>query len=648
MKKNKLLALILCMVLGIGLFTSCSSQQIDAPSQEGIYNVGTYTGTGKGINGDVLLDVTFSADAITDIAVKEHNETKGISDPAFEKIPTAIIENQSLQIDTVSGCTISSNAILEAVADAVTQAGGNADELKAKEVAVKGPGEDIERTADVIIIGGGGAGIAAATSAAENGASVILVEKTAALGGNTLASGMAMNAADPEIQSKMDTLPGQIDSLKAVLAYDENEFEEYAETLVTLKGQINDYLAGDTSKMFDSVEWHIIQSFLGGKRTDNDGNTVLNNFNLISTVCRESLNTYKWLGETVGAKLSSTITAPVGSMWMRGHGFESKPQVFEAVTSYIEIKGAEVMLETKAEKLIMDGGKVIGVEAVKTDGTKVILTATKGVIITTGGFGSNPEMVQEYNTYWPAIPDGIKTTCVSSATGDGIGLGLQANASLVDMGMIQLMPTAGAESGALTDGLLVAPQNYVFVNKEGKRFVNEYAERDVLASAALSQTDGLFFTIADQEMAKTVQNRATQEDIDKMVANGVIYKADTIEGLAEQIGCSPDVLEATINSYNKCVDQGKDEEFGKNVFDMKIQTAPFYACPSRPSVHHTMGGLEINEVAQVVDQSGNVIPGLFAAGEVTGGIHGGNRLGGNAIADCFVFGKIAGQTAASN
>lgn len=648
MKKNKLLALILCMVLGIGLFTSCSSQQIDAPSQEGLYNVGTYTGTGKGINGDVLLDVTFSADAITDIAVKEHNETKGISDPAFEKIPTAIIENQSLQIDTVSGCTISSNAILEAVADAVTQAGGNADELKAKEVAVKGPGEDIERTADVIIIGGGGAGIAAATSAAENGASVILVEKTAALGGNTLASGMAMNAADPEIQSKMDTLPGQIDSLKAVLAYDENEFGEYAETLVTLKGQINDYLAGDTSKMFDSVEWHIIQSFLGGKRTDNDGNAVLNNFNLISTVCRESLNTYKWLGETVGAKLSSTITAPVGSMWMRGHGFESKPQVFEAVTSYIEIKGAEVMLETKAEKLIMDGDKVIGVEAVKTDGTKVILTATKGVIITTGGFGSNPEMVQEYNTYWPAIPDGIKTTCVSSATGDGIGLGLQANASLVDMGMIQLMPTAGAESGALTDGLLVAPQNYVFVNKEGKRFVNEYAERDVLASAALSQTDGLFFTIADQEMAKTVQNRATQEDIDKMVANGVIYKADTIEGLAEQIGCSPDVLEATINSYNKCVDQGKDEEFGKNVFDMKIQTAPFYACPSRPSVHHTMGGLEINEVAQVVDQSGNVIPGLFAAGEVTGGIHGGNRLGGNAIADCFVFGKIAGQTAASN
>ncbi|HBV68718.1 MAG TPA: flavocytochrome c [Clostridiales bacterium] len=637
------------MVLGISLFTSCSSQQADAPAQEGLYNVGTYTGTGKGINGDVLLDVTFSADAITDIAVKEHNETKGISDPAFKKIPTAIIENQSLQIDTVSGCTISSNAILEAVADAVTQAGGNADELKAKEVAVKGPGEDIERTADVIIIGGGGAGIAAATSAAENGASVILVEKTAALGGNTLASGMAMNAADPEIQSKMDTLPGQIDSLKAVLAYDENGFGEYAETLVTLKGQINDYLAGDTSKMYDSVEWHIIQSYLGGKRTDNGGNTVLNNFNLISTVCRESLNTYKWLGETVGAKLSSTITAPVGSMWMRGHGFESKPQVFEAVTSYIESKGAEIMLETKAEKLIMDGDKVIGVEAVKTDGTKVTLTATKGVIITTGGFGSNPEMVQEYNTYWPAIPDGIKTTCVSSATGDGIGLGLQANASLVDMGMIQLMPTAGAESGALTDGLLVAPQNYVFVNKEGKRFVNEYAERDVLASAALSQTDGLFFTIADQEMAKTVQNRATQEDIDKMVANGVIYKADTIEGLAEQIGCSPDVLEATINSYNKCVDQGKDEEFGKNVFDMKIQTAPFYACPSRPSVHHTMGGLEINEVAQVVDQSsGKVIPGLFAAGEVTGGIHGGNRLGGNAIADCFVFGKIAGQTAASN
>lgn len=648
MKKKKLLAIILCLALSISLFTSCSSQQTEAPEQEGLYNAGTYTGSGKGINGDVLLDVTFSADAITNIAVKEHNETKGISDPAFEKIPTAIIENQSLQIDTVSGCTISSNAILEAVANAVIQAGGNVDELKAKEVADKGPGEDIERTADVIIIGGGGAGIAAATSAAENGASVILIEKTAALGGNTLASGMAMNAADPEIQSEMDTLPGQVDSLKAVLAYDESEFGEYAETLAVLKGQINDYLAGDTSTMFDSVEWHIIQSYLGGKRTDNDGNKVVNNFKLISTVCRESLTTYKWLGETVGANLSSTITAPVGSMWMRGHGFESKPQVFDAVKGYIESKGAEIMLETKADKLIMEGNRVAGVEAVKTDGTNVTLMATKGVIITTGGFGSNSEMVKEYNTYWPAIPDGIKTTCVSSATGDGIDLGLQANASLVDMGMIQLMPTAGAKSGSLTDGLLVAPQNYVFVNKEGKRFVNEYAERDVLATAALNQTDGLFFTIADQEMAKTVQNKATQEDIDKMVKNGVIYKADTITGLADKIGCAPEVLEATIKSYNECVDNGKDEEFGKNVFDMKIQTAPFYACPSRPSVHHTMGGLEINELAQVLDQSGNIIPGLFAAGEVTGGIHGGNRLGGNAIADCFVFGRIAGQSAVNN
>lgn len=650
MKKRPIVTALLCMILAAALVGCGSVSQSTATSgasasSSAIYKAGTYAATAKGNNGDMTLEVTFDDNAITGIVIKNHQETPGISDPAFAKIPDAIVQNQALGIDTIAGCTVTSNAILAAVADAVKQAGGDVEALKARTVEAKA-GELIEKTADIIVVGGGGAGISAATAAAQAGASVIIVEKTAALGGNTLASGLAWNAADPEMQNNMDAIPGQAETLKAVLDYNEADFGEFAPLLKTLKTQINDYLAGDTSKMFDSVEWHIIQTYTGGKRTDASGKTVAGSYDMIIKLCGESLDTFHWFSNTTGVAESDQLSSPVGSLWMRGHNFTSKTDVFNYATKFIEKNGGEVMLETKAEELVLTDGRVTGVKATKTDGTPVKLTANKGVILATGGFGANAGMVREYNTYWPAIPDGVKTTCVAAATGDGITLGLQAGANLVDMGLTQMMPTANATTGALTDALLVAPQNYVFVNQEGKRFVNEYAARDTLTFAALEQTNGLFYAIDDQEMAKTVQNHATQEQIDAMVNKGLIYKADTLEALAEKIGCDPAVFVESVKTYNTYVDNKADPDFGKNVFEMKIETAPFYACPAKPAVHHTMGGLQINTNAQVLSTSGNPIPGLYAAGEVTGGIHAGNRLGGNAIADIFVFGRTAGENAA--
>ena len=455
-----------------------------------------------------------------------------------------------------------------------------------------------------------------------------------------------MNAADPERQKLMKSMSGQTATLEKVLSYDEKDFGEFSETLGILKGQIREYLSGDTSYLFDSVEWHMIQTYLGGKRVDLNGKPYEGKLSFLKILCGKSLETYKWLGSVVGIPLSDQISSPVGSMWLRGHSFKTKPAVFTMSSEFVLNRGGEIMLETKADHLIIENGKVTGVEAEKIDGTEVILHAVKGVIIATGGFGSNGEMVRKYNTYWPEIPEGIKATCVASATGDGILLGQEAKANVIDMGVTQLMPTANAVTGALVDGLLVGPQNYVFVNNEGKRFVNEYSERDVLASAVLNQPDGLFYTIADQPMAGTVQNHASQEAIDKMVEKGLIYKADSLEALAAEIGCDKEVFKKTIHDYNSYVDRGEDPEFGKNVFQMKVATAPFYAVPSRPAVHHTMGGLQVDTKAEVLDTNGDVIDGLYAAGEVTGGIHAGNRLGGNAIADCMVFGKIAGETAA--
>lgn len=641
--------IVLMMVLSL---TGCGQPELQTQSEEpsinALYTTGTYEASAPGKNGDISILVTFTDNKIEKVEIVKHQETPGIADPAIERIPKAIVDNQSLAIDAITGATETSVGILEAVEKAVIQANGDMAKLKQELLPVISH-EKIEKTVDVIVVGGGGAGISALASAAENGSSVILVEKSAAIGGNTIVSGFAWNAVNPEIQKDIDTMPGQIDMLKGFLDLEEKDFGDFAETLKTLKTQISTYLNGDTSKMFDSVEFHIIQAYQGGKRQDKDGNWVTGDFTLLSTLANDSLSTNQWVRK-LGGKYSDILTSPVGSMWLRGHNPEDKKQIFDALSDYVlkQSNKNEIMLETRAEELIVEDGRVVGVKAVKVDGTEVLLHANKGVIIATGGYGANAKLAGEYNNYWPTIPEDMKTTNVSTATGDGIIMGQAIGANLTGMEFIQLMPTANEMSGSLTDGLLVAPQNYIFVNKEGKRFINEYAERDTLAFAALEQPGEMFYTIADQEMALSAQNRPTQEMIDKMVDDGLIYRSDTLEGLAGIIGCDAQTFIKEIDKYNSYVDNGKDPDFGKLVFEMKVLNGPFYACPAKPSIHHTMGGLQINEKAEVINIEGNIIPGLYAAGEVTGGIHAGNRLGGNAIADIFVFGRIAGKNASNN
>ena len=212
------------------------------------------------------------------------------------------------------------------------------------------------------------------------------------------------------------------------------------------------------------------------------------------------------------------------------------------------------------------------------------------------------------------------------------------------MGFTQMKPVSDPNTGALFTGLQVPPANFVMVTQAGKRFVNEYESRDKLTQAAIDN-GGLFYLIADDEIKKTAMN-TSQAKIDKEVAAGILYRADTLEELAEQLGMDPAVLVDTVAKYNNYVSAGKDPEFGKNVFDLKVAVAPFYATPRKPAVHHTMGGLRIDTEAHVLDKAGAIIPGLYAAGEVAGGIHAGNRLGGNALADIFTYGRIAGKNAA--
>ncbi|MFA6506159.1 MAG: FAD-dependent oxidoreductase [Treponemataceae bacterium] len=642
---QKAISLALCGVLVIAI-ASCVNSAPAAKAETGLYKAGVYEGSGKGNNGPVKVRVSVSTTAVTDITIVSHEETPGISDPARERIPAEIIKTQSLAVDVVTGASHSSQAIIDAVAAALTAAGGDVAMLKSKVVKKNVAIKDVEKNTDVVVIGGGGAGMAAAAAAAQKGAKVILVEKAAALGGNTLASGCAWNAADPEKQGTIRTLSGQVNTLKNVLKMNESDFGDYAGTLTVLKDQIRTYVSGDTTYMFDSVEWHIIQAYLGGKRQDKSGNWISGNFALVKKLCSESLPALKWL-ESLGVVFTAHLSAPVGAMWTRGHNPTQKISYFDMPSKAIRAAGGEIMLETEAKSLIVENGRVVGVKAMKKDGSQVLLRAKGGVVMATGGFGANASMVAEYNDYWPSIPLDMKTTCVSTVTGDGITMGKAVGARLVGMQFTQLMPTSHARTGQLLDGILVPPQNYVFVNQLGKRFVNEYSERDTLAFAALSQPNGLFYHIADTTMALNANNKPDQAYLDKQVKNNIIIRADTIEELAKKIGIDGATLTETVHAYNACVDAGEDKAFGKNVFGLKIKDAPFYAVPEKPAIHHTMGGLAINTNAQVLDVSGKVISGFYAAGEVTGGIHAGNRLGGNSIADIFVFGRTAGLSAAA-
>ncbi|MDR1893502.1 MAG: flavocytochrome c [Spirochaetales bacterium] len=593
----------------------------------------------------------FSENRIESITLGRHIETEGIGVTAIEKIAGDIIAGQTLAVDAVTGATNSSRAVLEAVAAAVTAAGGDAGALRNRRAGGSGPGAEIVRETDVVVLGGGGAGLAAAVSAAQAGAKVILIEKTPSLGGNTIRAGGAYNAVDPAMQGQVPMTPPLLDELRSILNVREADVGEYAPVLTTLKGQIRSYLGGNTSRLFDSVELHIYQTYIGGKRTDRNGYTITGKLDLVTILCSQALDAMKWL-ESQGLLFTNPIGTVLGALWPRTHGNTQPVGVgyINTLAATARAAGVEIILECKGEELILTQGRVRGIKARMSDGTPVVINASKGVVMATGGYGENREMRAEYNTYWPSLPSTMPSTNTPAATGDGILMGKAAGAELFGMGFVQLMPSSHPETGALSGGVWGSAEEQVFVNALGKRFVNEYAERDVLASAALEQENGLFYIICDQLTAGNPQSGGKNgwgDDIDTLIATRSIFKADTLAGLEAQLGIPAGNLQEEIARYNSFIDRGVDADFGKRNFGAKLTVAPFYATPRSPSVHHTMGGLLIDASARVLNQNGSPIPGFYAAGEVTGGIHAGNRLGGNALVDIHVFGRIAGQNAAA-
>lgn len=641
----------LALLLGASLMTSlagCSqSQPAAAPTAsekeqttaeaadagDGLFKPGTYQAEADGMNGPVKVEVEVDAESILSVKILEHTETTGISDPAIERVPQAIVDGQSIAVDTVSGATVTSSAILAAVKTALLDAGASEEAISKAVEKKTQSSENIERTADVVVIGSGGAGMSAALEALRAGGEVIVIEKMASAGGNTILAGSAMNAADPELQKKQEMTPAQLGTIDGLLELPaKNDYMKAWQD--TIRNDIEKYRAEKNTYLYDSPALHKLQTYV-------DGDYVANP-ELVEVFGDNALDSIHWL-TGLGTQWSDTITAAVGATWTRSHTplqtFGSKgagfvlPQLQE-----FEKLGGEVLLEHTAQELLTDNGRVTGVKGTTADGSTFTFLAKKGVILATGGFSANVKMREEYNTHWATLDESIPTSNGPQATGDGIVMAESIGANLVGMEWIQMLPTT-------VKSFTPAIDSTILVNKEGKRFVKEDGRRDEISKATLEQPETKYWRIVDAHVTEDMLNGVayTGEVIDEMVDNQGVYKADSLAELAEMIGIPAAELQKTVDEFNGYVESnGKGDPTGRTLFDQKIDKAPYYALVGLTKVHHTMGGVEINTETQVLDKDGNVIEGLFAAGEVTGGIHGSNRLGGNAISDAIIFGRLAG------
>lgn len=625
---KKTLSCLLALALWVGLMGAAVAEAL--PADTVLLEPGVYTGVAKGFGGDITVEVTLGEGTIDAVTVREHAETEGIGSTAIERLTGEIVAAQSLQVDAVSGATVTSDAILAAVAMALADAGIDALMLAPVAGAEMGEMQTQALQADIVVIGAGGAGMTAAIEAANAGRKVILLEKEAMTGGNTTRATGGMNAADTPYQDEL-TFEESAGVEKRIADARETYGDTLGDLIETVERQYAEYTENPQG-YFDTVELFVLDTLVGGQN--------LNNPVLVESLASLSAEGIEWLGE-IGAVLHSVgsfggasvkrIHRPVND---EGKTIAVGSYLVPVLTSNIEALDIDIYYGTPAQELIIEDGVVTGVKAASKD-TEYTITA-KAVIIATGGFGANAEM---YTAYKPEL-EGFVTTNAPGASGDGIRMGEAAGAATVDMEQIQIHPTVEqATSALITEGL--RGDGAILVNANGERFIDEVGTRDVVSAAEIAQPGSFAWLVVDQAMVDA------SSVIAGYITRGLTVEGETFEALAGAMEVDADTLAQTMETWNASVEAKQDDAFGRTSFANPLEAAPYYAIKIAPGVHHTMGGLMINDQAQVLDTEGNIIGGLYAAGEVTGGVHGANRLGGNAVTDIIVFGRIAGQSAAA-
>jgi len=625
--------LLVAMLLSACGSTAAAPAATEAPAPAAAEGNGEFTASAKGIGGDVVVTLTLKDGVIVGCTAQGDGETQGIGSVVIDTFPAIVAENNSIGLDAVSSATVTSTAFLTAAADALTQAGLNPDDFKTPIAAEEADTSDVTLEADVVIVGAGGAGMTAAIKATDNGAKVIIVESQSMVGGNSIRSTGGMNAAATEWQDSNEF--GESAAVEATLAkLDSWKDNEAIQALgATVKEQWAAYQANPDG-YFDSVELAQLDTLIGGKG--------LNNPDLVKTLCENGAAAIEWLDSNdivlhnvaqFGGASVKRIHRPVND---EGKVVSVGAYVVPLLQKNCEDRGIEIVLNTTVDTILMDeSGAACGVSGVNDAGANVTVNA-KAVIIATGGFGANLDMVTQYN---PAL-EGFMTTNAAGAQGQGIAMATAVGAGTVDLDQIQIHPTVEANTAALiTEGL--RGDGAILVNINGERFFNETETRDKVSAAEIAQPESYSYLIVDQKMVDA------SAVIQGYIKKGFTTEGETYEALAEALGIPAETFAETMNTWNGYVADKNDPDFGRVTFASALDTAPYYAIKVTAGIHHCMGGITINTNAEVLTEAGDVIPGLFAAGEVTGGVHGGNRLGGNAVADFTIFGMIAGDSASA-
>ena len=658
---KKLLSCLVSLMMLLS-FSGCASK---TEEDTAALKDGTYSSSVSGMNDKINVTLTLANGKIEKVTVDSHNETPGIGGELkdsegnvlksgglapVEKIPADIVKYQSVEVDDVTGATITSRAIKNAVKDCLNQAGANIDDFSK---AVEHNETFSDLTGDVVVVGVGGAGLAAAISAAQQGKSVIVIEKNGEIGGDTLVCGAIYNTPDEDLQKEVAMSDAVKTTIEKALA-EEPVSEEHKALQAEVQKQWDEYKAEGRTDLFDSKEWYALQTWINGDKVAN--------LDLVKTLCYNAYDGLEWI-EDMGMEFSDKIGQGAGSLWQRTHtSTMAMGTGFMSVYAKMLDKYADkitLLTETSAVKLVKEGDKVNTVTVSDNHSGKTYnVKANDGVIMATGGFAANPSMVQENNTSgkWNDLSKVATTNRYSCSQGDGIKMATEVGASLTDMDQIQLLYLGNTKDGQLTKYPprdVNGTDQIIFINKNGERFVREDGRRDEICLGVLAQPDSMFYMLESGDGAgyKDINDpdwrSADGFTFDYLKDNGYILVGDTLDDIAEQIGCDADTLKATVAAFNESVDTGEDK-FGRTLYSTKLENGPWIATARQACVHHTMGGLTIDTLGHVLDESGNVIPGLYAAGEITGGIHGANRLGGNAVVDTVVFGKLASDTLVSD
>ena len=628
--KKSVSALAMAAVIAVSLFGyGCGAKSASTSSDAGVS--GDFTATAKGFGGDVSVTLTLTDGAITGCTAEGKDETQGVGSEAIAQMPGKIAESGSIAVDGVSGATITSTAIKEAAAAALTAAGLNPDDYKTA-VEKDAAAEDSTVDADVVVVGAGGAGMTAAITAAAEGKSVVILESQSMVGGNSVRATGGMNAGKTVYQDENEF--GESAGVEKTL---KTAAEKYAdnETITALAKTVSEqwaaYQANPTG-YFDSVELMELDTMIGGKG--------INDPELVETLCANSADAIDWLDEhgitlhnvsSFGGASVKRIHRPVNA---EGKTVSVGSYMIPLLQENCEKAGVKMMLDTTATEILTDAnGAAVGVKATGASGETVTVNA-KAVVLATGGFGANLDMVVKYK---PELK-GFMTTNAPGIQGQGIEMAQAIGAATVDMDQIQIHPTVEANTAALiTEGL--RGDGAILINEEGQRFIDEVGTRDVVSAAEIAQTGSYSWLVVDQAMADA------SSVIQGYIKKGYTVTGSTYEELGKAMGVDAAAFAETMEKWNGYVEAKNDPDFGRTSFANPLNTAPYYAVKVTAGVHHTMGGLKINANTEVLNEKGEVIPGLFAAGEVTGGVHGANRLGGNAVADFTVFGRIAGAAA---